>query len=137
MAEVKFINNLNELFKFYFPLFDILQWGTCTYQITIPKGFICSSYTRPKFILSHKIKRICGLTSTVGSSHSSAVSSAIVCGALCKILSFWSVSLPSISKRIEIIASQNRSNSDLSSLSVGSIIIVPTTGNETVGEWNP
>jgi hypothetical protein len=35
---------------------------------------------------------------------------------------------------MEIIASQKRSSSCFGSLSVGSIIIVPATGNETVGE---
>jgi hypothetical protein len=34
---------------------------------------------------------------------------------------------------MEIIASQNRSSSPFDSLSVGSIIIVPATGNDTVG----
>jgi hypothetical protein len=36
-----------------------------------------------------------------------------------------------------IIASQNRSSSSFDSLSVGSIMSVPATGNETVGGWNP
>ncbi len=43
----------------------------------------------------------------------------------------------SISARIAIIASQNRSSSPLSSLSVGSTISVPATGNDIVGAWNP
>ena len=34
-------------------------------------------------------------------------------------------------------ASQNRSSSSFDSLSVGSIIRVPGTGNETVGGWKP
>jgi len=38
-----------------------------------------------------------------------------------------------ISDRIEIIASQKRSNSALDSLSVGSTITVPTTGQDMVG----
>ena len=35
------------------------------------------------------------------------------------------------------IASQNRSTSARSSLSVGSIMKVPATGNDIVGAWNP
>jgi hypothetical protein len=47
------------------------------------------------------------------------------------------ISTSRISSRIAIIASQNRSSSSLDSLSVGSIISVPATGNDTVGGWNP
>ena len=39
--------------------------------------------------------------------------------------------------RIEINASQNRSSSAIDSLSVGSTMMVPTTGKDTVGAWNP
>ena len=42
-----------------------------------------------------------------------------------------------ISARIAIIASQNRSSSARLSLSVGSIISVPATGNDMVGAWKP
>jgi hypothetical protein len=42
-----------------------------------------------------------------------------------------------ISARIAIIASQKRSSSALDSLSVGSIISVPGTGNDIVGAWKP
>ena len=42
-----------------------------------------------------------------------------------------------ISPRIAIIASQKRSSSRRSSLSVGSIISVPATGNDIVGAWKP
>jgi len=43
----------------------------------------------------------------------------------------------SISLRILNMASQNLSNSALSSDSVGSTIRVPTTGQDMVGEWKP
>jgi hypothetical protein len=43
----------------------------------------------------------------------------------------------SISARIAIIASQNRSSSARSSLSVGSTISVPATGKLIVGAWKP
>ena len=43
----------------------------------------------------------------------------------------------SISRRIAIIASQKRSSSRLSSLSVGSTMSVPATGKDIVGAWNP
>ena len=43
----------------------------------------------------------------------------------------------SISRRIAIIASQNRSISARSSDSVGSTIRVPATGNDIVGAWKP
>jgi hypothetical protein len=43
----------------------------------------------------------------------------------------------SISRRIEIIASQKRSSSAFDSDSVGSIISVPETGKLIVGAWNP
>lgn len=46
-------------------------------------------------------------------------------------------SMASISRRIEIMASQKRSSSESDSLSVGSIITVPATGQETVGAWKP
>jgi hypothetical protein len=39
--------------------------------------------------------------------------------------------------RIAIIASQKRSSSARSSLSVGSTISVPATGNDIVGAWKP
>ncbi len=43
----------------------------------------------------------------------------------------------SISFRIAIIASTNRSISARSSDSVGSTISVPATGNDMVGAWKP
>jgi len=42
-----------------------------------------------------------------------------------------------ISCRIAAIAAQNRSSSARFSLSVGSIIRVPATGNDMVGAWKP
>jgi hypothetical protein len=63
-----------------------------------------------------------------------------VCGAFFNTLSFASArpsATASISCRIAIMASQNRSSSASGSLSVGSTISVPGTGNETVGAWNP
>ena len=42
-----------------------------------------------------------------------------------------------ISARMAISASQKRSSSAFGSLSVGSIISVPATGNDTVGAWKP
>ena len=63
-----------------------------------------------------------------------------VCGAFFSGLSRASYSpeaTRSISARIAIIASQNRSTSGRFSLSVGSIISVPATGNDIVGAWNP
>ncbi len=75
-----------------------------------------------------------------GRVHSSAMTTAAVCGACLSTLSFGST-VPSItawiSARIAIIASQNRSSSSRASLSVGSIISVPGTGNDTVGAWKP
>jgi len=69
-----------------------------------------------------------------------AATSEAVCGAFLSTLSFASA-LPSstswISRRIATSASQKRSSSSFGSLSVGSTIIVPGTGNETVGAWNP
>src|SRR5205823_5773508 len=69
---------------------------------------------------------------------SSAAIAPAVCGAFLSTLSRRSA-LPSItawiSARIEIMASQKRSSSSCASLSVGSTIIVPATGNETVGAW--
>ena len=63
-----------------------------------------------------------------------------VCGAFRSGLSWLSYSPEatiSISRRIAIMASQNRSSSAGSSLSVGSIMSVPATGNDMVGAWNP
>ena len=63
-----------------------------------------------------------------------------MCGALRSGLSSRSHSpdaTRSISSRIAIIASQNRSSSARSSDSVGSIISVPATGNDIVGAWKP
>src|ERR1051325_7048793 len=62
---------------------------------------------------------------------------AAVCGAFLRTLSFGSalpVTTSSISRRIAINASQNRSSSAFGSLSVGSIISVPGTGNDTRSE---
>ena len=43
----------------------------------------------------------------------------------------------SISARMAIMASQKRSSSARSSLSVGSTMSVPATGKLTVGAWKP
>ena len=56
----------------------------------------------------------------------------VLCGSFQLILGD-SLSASLISFRIAIMASQKRSISALLSLSVGSIIMVPATGNETVG----
>src|SRR5215831_9126802 len=75
-----------------------------------------------------------------GRSHSLAITIEAVWGALLSRLFVrgWRPSMMSwISARIRIIASQNRSNSAFDSLSVGSIINVPATGNDTVGAWKP
>src|SRR5205823_898365 len=53
------------------------------------------------------------------------------------VLSLCPDSMAAISAWILIIASQNRSSSCFDSLSVGSIITVPATGQEMVGAWNP
>ena len=68
-----------------------------------------------------------------------AVTAAAVCGAFLSTLSFGRPcrSISRISSRIAIIASQKRSSSAFDSLSVGSIISVPATGNDTVGAWKP
>ena len=42
-----------------------------------------------------------------------------------------------ISSRMAIIASQKRSSSAFGSLSVGSTMSVPGTGNDIVGAWKP
>ena len=63
-----------------------------------------------------------------------------VCGAFFSGLSGASYSpeaTRAISALIAIIASQNRSSSVRLSLSVGSIMNVPATGNDIVGAWNP
>ena len=63
-----------------------------------------------------------------------------VCGArlsgLSEALTLTS-STARISARMAMSASQKRSSSALGSLSVGSIIMVPATGNEIVGAWKP
>jgi hypothetical protein len=60
-------------------------------------------------------------------------------GALERIVVLGSVpfAMSAISPRIPTRASANRSSSALDSLSVGSIMSVPGTGNEIVGAWNP
>src|SRR3954464_8607107 len=67
---------------------------------------------------------------------SSAAIAPAVCGAFFSTLSLG-CALPSItawiSARIAISASQKRSSSSFASLSVGSTISVPPTGNDTVG----
>ncbi|MNH30459.1 hypothetical protein D3C79_907540 [compost metagenome] len=63
-----------------------------------------------------------------------------MCGAFFSGLSSLSrlpFSTARISSRMRIIASQKRSSSSLDSLSVGSIINVPATGNDMVGAWKP
>src|ERR1041385_3225236 len=60
-----------------------------------------------------------------------AVCGGFLSGLFC--LSILDLPTASISAWIEIIASQKRSSSSFDSLSVGSIIIVPATGNATVG----
>lgn len=67
-------------------------------------------------------------------------SAAAVCGAFRSGLSSAGHSPAptfSISARMAIIASQNRSSSLTSSDSVGSIISVPATGKDMVGAWKP
>lgn len=66
----------------------------------------------------------------------SPVTSFAVCGAFLRTLSLRSekpVSSSPISFRMAIMASQKRSSSALSSLSVGSIMSVPGTGQDMVG----
>jgi hypothetical protein len=53
------------------------------------------------------------------------------------VLSERPLSTLAISARMAIMASQKRSSSALDSLSVGSIISVPATGNDMVGAWKP
>ena len=68
------------------------------------------------------------------------ISISAVCGAFFSGLSDVSrspLATLSISALIEIIASQNSSISVRLSLSVGSIMNVPATGNDIVGAWNP
>src|SRR4051812_31310429 len=75
-----------------------------------------------------------------GGVHSAADPTCEGCGAFLSGLSSREIlpsSIARISSRIEIIASQNRSSSAFDSLSVGSIIIVPATGKDTVGAWKP
>ena len=75
-----------------------------------------------------------------GCSQSAWISSSTVWGAFFNTLSERSAA-PSmtacISPRIATIASQKRSSSSRGSLSVGSTISVPATGNDTVGAWKP
>ena len=76
---------------------------------------------------------------STGASHSPVTHDA-VCGALRSGLSSAGhvpAATSSISARIAIIASQKRSSSARSSLSVGSIISVPATGKHIVGAWKP
>ena len=76
-----------------------------------------------------------------GCAHSLPATSASVCGAFFSGLSDSVQPAPTataaISARIAIIASQNRSISAWPSLSVGSTISVPATGQLIVGAWNP
>jgi hypothetical protein len=70
----------------------------------------------------------------------SPVRQAAVCGALRRGLSsagHSSYATCSISARIAVIASTNRSSSRRSSDSVGSTMSVPATGNDMVGAWKP
>ncbi|CPU61632.1 Uncharacterised protein [Mycobacteroides abscessus] len=71
---------------------------------------------------------------------SSATSAAAVCGAPRSGDSSTAQrpdATASISPRMATSASTNRSSSARSSLSVGSTMSVPATGNESVGAWNP
>src|SRR5678816_2411106 len=75
-----------------------------------------------------------------GRSHSVAHTADSVWGAFLSgllVRSSWPASIAAISCRIAIIASQNRSSSALDSLSVGSTMSVPGTGNDIVGAWKP
>jgi hypothetical protein len=79
-------------------------------------------------------------TGEYGCFHSPVMSISAVCGAFLSGLSRASYSPAAtreISDLIAIIASQNRSISIRLSLSVGSIMKVPATGNDMVGAWNP
>jgi hypothetical protein len=70
----------------------------------------------------------------------SAVTAADVCGAFTSGLSsfdHWPRSIFAISSRMDRSVSTKRSSSAYDSLSVGSIISVPATGNDIVGAWNP
>ncbi len=74
-----------------------------------------------------------------GRAHSPAITRD-VCGAFRNGLSVIGISpapIASISARMEIMVSQNLSNSVRSSDSVGSTINVPATGKLMVGAWNP
>src|SRR3954466_14818843 len=75
-----------------------------------------------------------------GCGHSSAVTAEAVCGAFARGLSdtgHTPAATWSISALMAIIAAQKRSSSVRSSLSVGSTMSVPATGNDIVGAWKP
>ncbi len=73
-----------------------------------------------------------------GCGHSLAVTTAAVCGACFSgllSLSLSPLATAAISPWIEMSTSQKRSSSVFVSLSVGSIMSVPGTGNDIVGAW--
>jgi hypothetical protein len=98
-------------------------------QISVPISIIYSAYTWPEFILFHIFQWKSGLLAAV------SMAPFICRNYKLSALSALPSSIAFISARMLSIASQKRSSSALSSLSVGSIIIVPATGKLNVGAW--
>ena len=104
----------------------------------------CGLSTRPtegqNFLDRNQGRGYAAISREYGCDHSFPVMTFSEWGALIRGLSSRSkspFSILRISSRIEISASQKRSSSSRLSLSVGSIIRVPGTGQLIVGAWNP
>ena len=112
-----------------------------TGQVAVAVGLVDPAHRRP--VLGPAVSAAPGRRpppARTGASSRRLISMLAVCGAFFSGLSSASYSpeaTRSISCRIAIIASQNRSSSARSSLSVGSTISVPATGNDIVGAWKP
>ncbi len=115
--------------------------GRCTGGCGRPRRCRCAPPARPELPLAHPRRgERRPARGVYGRSHASSTSASAVCGARRSGLFSRSIrpsSIARISSRIAIIASQKRSSSSRDSLSVGSIIIVPATGQDIVGAWNP
>ena len=110
-----------------------LDRGAGADEVAVAVAAVDAAYRRPVLLPPQRGHRVRGLLPGVRLLPVLGEEASPRCAARC-----WSTSgHSSVSARMAIIASQNRSSSARDSDSVGSTISVPATGKLIVGAWNP
>ena len=110
------------------------------HEVAVAEGVVDAVDRRPVLVDAEGARRVAGLLARVGPV---PVADEVLdgvrarCGAGCSPRPSRPVSIAAASSAMASIAVQKRSSSALGSLSVGSIISVPATGQLIVGAWKP